>query len=119
MWLYTVQGYYSIVHKPPCKKDELLVRVRCRDDIEKLQKLLGEKYKFNGKGIERFVKPECGNKVMHYLGHEGFFRNTVPYPEAKARNSAEFWGHDTEFCCNILRWRRCHEVTEVDKKRSR
>ena len=52
MWLYTVQGFFSIVQKPPCKKDELLVRVRCRDDIEKLEKLLREKYKFSEKVIE-------------------------------------------------------------------
>lgn len=33
--------------------------------------------------IERIVKPECGTRMMHYLGYEGFFRNAVPYPEAK------------------------------------
>jgi len=52
MWIYTKTGFYSIVHKPPCKEDELLVRTRSKDDIDKLQKQLKEKYKFNGEVIE-------------------------------------------------------------------
>jgi len=38
MWIYAKTGFYSVVHKPPCREDELLVRVRCKDDIDKLQK---------------------------------------------------------------------------------
>jgi hypothetical protein len=52
MWLYTNNlGFYSVVHKPPCKKDELLVRARCKDDIEKLKGLLSDKFNFSGKVI--------------------------------------------------------------------
>jgi len=40
------------VHKPPCKEDEPLVRVRCKDDIDELQKLLKEEYQFSGKVID-------------------------------------------------------------------
>jgi len=48
MWLYLKSGFYSIVHKIPCKKDELLVRARAREDIDSLRKLLKERYKFEG-----------------------------------------------------------------------
>jgi hypothetical protein len=48
MWLYLKDGFYSIVHKPPCQKDELLVRTRSKVDIDKLQKQLKEKYQFDG-----------------------------------------------------------------------
>ena len=51
MWLYIKTGFYSIVHKPPCDKDELLVRTRSKVDIDKLQKLLKEKYQFEGEVI--------------------------------------------------------------------
>lgn len=52
MWIYAKTGFYSVVHKPPCREDELLVRVRCKDDIDKLQKLLKSEYQFNGEVID-------------------------------------------------------------------
>lgn len=52
MWLYCQLGFYSVVHKPPCNKDELLVRTRSKVDIDKLQKTLKEKYQFDGKVID-------------------------------------------------------------------
>jgi hypothetical protein len=51
MWLYLRTGFYSVVHKEPCKKDELLVRARTSEDMEALQKLLKEKYQFEGEVI--------------------------------------------------------------------
>lgn len=52
MWLYLKTGFYSVVHKQPCKKDELLVRTRCKDDIDTLHKQLKEKYQFSSEIIE-------------------------------------------------------------------
>jgi len=52
MWLYTKLGFFSIVHKPPCKKDELLVRTRCREDLESLSKKLSQTNDFKGVIIE-------------------------------------------------------------------
>jgi len=52
MWLYTKLGFFSIVHKPPCKKDELLVRTRCREDLEALSKKLAQNSNFCGTIIE-------------------------------------------------------------------
>jgi hypothetical protein len=53
MWLYTKNlGFYSVIHKPPCKKDKLLVRARCREDIERLSKKLSRTYNFKGTVIE-------------------------------------------------------------------
>ncbi len=48
MWIYLNTGFYSVVHKPPCQKDELLVRTRSKVDIDKLQKQLKEKFNFDG-----------------------------------------------------------------------
>ena len=52
MWIYLKTGFYSVVHKPPCKENELLVRTRSKVDIDKLQKLLKEKYQFDGEVID-------------------------------------------------------------------
>ena len=52
MWLYTKLGFFSIVHKPPCKKDELLVRAMCREDLEALSKKLSPTSDFKGEIIE-------------------------------------------------------------------
>lgn len=48
MWVNLRTGFYSVVHKPPCKEDELLIRAHSRDDLENLHQLLKRKYKFNG-----------------------------------------------------------------------
>ena len=52
MWLYTKLGFFSIVHKPPCKKDDLLVRTRCRADLEALSKKLFQSSDLKGEIIE-------------------------------------------------------------------
>ncbi|MBP9014030.1 MAG: hypothetical protein KBG22_10515 [Smithella sp.] len=52
MWLYLKTGFYSIVHKPPCKQDELLVRARAKEDIARLQDLLKNRYQFEGQVID-------------------------------------------------------------------
>jgi hypothetical protein len=51
MWLYLKTGFYSIVYKHPCKEKEVLVRTRCKDDIDKLQSQLKENYHFGGNVI--------------------------------------------------------------------
>ena len=45
-------GFFSIVHKPPCKKDELLVRAMCRTDLQSLSKKLSQTSDFKGEIIE-------------------------------------------------------------------
>lgn len=52
MWIYLKTGFYSVVHKPPCEKGELLVRTRSKVDMDKLQKLLKTKYQFDGEVID-------------------------------------------------------------------
>ena len=52
MWLYTKLGFFSIVYKTPGKKDELLVRARCRQDLEALSKKLSQARDFQGEIIE-------------------------------------------------------------------
>lgn len=52
MWLYLKTGFYSVVYKPPCNKDELLVRARSKGDIEKLQKQLKAKYNYDGEVVD-------------------------------------------------------------------
>ncbi len=53
MWLYLEKtGFLSVVNKPPCNKDELLVRTRSKVDIDKLQKQLKTKYHFDGEIID-------------------------------------------------------------------
>jgi hypothetical protein len=52
MWLNLTTGFYSVVNKAPCKEDELLVRAHSKVYIDKLQKLLKTKYKFDGKVLD-------------------------------------------------------------------
>jgi hypothetical protein len=52
MLVYLKTGYYSIVHKEPCNKDELLIRAHSKSDIDQLQHLLKTKYEFDGKLLD-------------------------------------------------------------------
>lgn len=48
MWVNLSTGFYSVVHKPPCKKDELMVRAHSKVYIDELHQLLKTKYRFDG-----------------------------------------------------------------------
>lgn len=48
MWVNLKTGFYSIVHKAPCSKDELLVRAHSKVHIDKLHQLLKTRYEFEG-----------------------------------------------------------------------
>lgn len=101
MWLYTKLGFFSIVHKPPCKKDELLVRTRCREDLEALSKNLSQSIEFKGEIIEspdsdyahRMVIPRSilapfMAGLMEELDY-GNFKATIPYND-QLRHEAYF-----------------------------
>ena len=38
MWVFTNEGFFSVVWDHQCSKDELMIRTRCIDDIIKLSK---------------------------------------------------------------------------------
>jgi hypothetical protein len=91
MWLYTKLGFFSIVHKAPCKKDELLVRTRCRQDIEALSKKLSQISNFNGTIVEskdsdyayrmmvpRSILAPFMAGLMEALDYKNF-KGTIPY----------------------------------------
>ena len=101
MWLYTKLGFFSIVHKPPCKKDELLVRTRCRQDLEALSKKLSQASDFTGEIIEapdsdyayRMVVPRSVltpfmADLITNLAYANF-KGTIPYND-RPRHSAYF-----------------------------
>ena len=79
-------------------------------------------------GIEKFVKPECGIKVMHYLAYEGFFEKAAPYPESKEgihtllNMGCDIWFVTklTNYAPNIIRektaWVEKHHPTIGEKK---
>jgi len=101
MWLYTKLGFFSIVHKLPCKKDELLVRTRCREDLESLSKKLSQTSDFKGVIIEskdsdyayRMVVPRSVlasfmTSLMMNLDYANF-KATIPYNDEQ-RHEAYF-----------------------------
>jgi hypothetical protein len=103
MWFFTTLGFYSVVHKSPCNKDELLVRARCKEDIEKLIKKLSQTYNFNGKVIEspkadyayRMIVPReiwaaFMSRTAIELDYDNF-KNTIP--------SKDHLRHDAYFKC--------------------
>lgn len=101
-WFFLKEiGFLSVVHKQPCNKDELLVRTRCKVDIQKLQKLLKTKYQFDGEVIEtpkadypyRMVVPReifasFMANVTKNIDYDNF-KNTVPRIDYK-RHEAYF-----------------------------
>ncbi len=101
MWLYTKLGFFSIVYKTPCKKDELLVRSRCRQDLEALSKKLSQSSDFKGEIIEskdsdyscRIVVPRAIlapfiADLMKNLDYANF-KGTIPYND-RLRHDAYF-----------------------------
>ena len=101
MWLYTKLGFFSIVYKTPCTKDELLVRTRCRQDLEALSKKLSQGGGFKGAIIEsrdsdyacRMVVPRSVlaafmADLMKNLDYANF-KGTIPYND-RLRHSAYF-----------------------------
>ncbi len=52
MLVYLKTGFYSVVYKAPCNKDELLIRAHSKGDIDKLQQLLKTKYKYDGELLD-------------------------------------------------------------------
>ena len=123
MWLYTTQGFYSIVHKPPCKKDELLVRARCKEDIEKLGTLLRDKLKFNGKIIEspkadyayRMIVPrETWASFMASTAMEldyGNFKDTIPIKDHLR--------HDAYFDCWKVMYDWQKDLKKFDREKNK
>ena len=101
MWLYTKLGFFSIVHKPPCKKDELLVRTRCREDLEALSKKLSQASDFKGTIVEStdsdyayriviprsILAPLIASQIMN-LDYANF-KATIPYND-EPRHEAYF-----------------------------
>jgi len=120
MWVYLKTGFYSVVHKPPCKEDELLVRVRCNDDINKLQKQLKENYQFDGEVIYspkadyayRMIVPRdifasfISSATME-LNYDNF-KNTV--------KGKDYQRHDAYMRCweSMYEWQR--DLERVNKK---
>lgn len=99
-WFFLKEiGFLSVVHKPPCKLDELLVRARSKIDIDKLQKLLKTKYQFDGEVIDtpkadyayRMIVPReifasfIASATME-LDYDNF-KNTVPKIDYKRHDA--------------------------------
>lgn len=90
MWVFSTTGFYSVVQKSPCKKDEVLVRTRCKEDIEFLAKALEEKHSFKGKilstpradyGFRMVVPKESWAAYLTNLVMDldyGNFKDTIP-----------------------------------------
>lgn len=109
MWLYLKTGFYSIVYKRPCKTEELLVRTRCKDDIETLQKLLKKEFQFDDHIVEspkadyayRMIVPR--DKFASFLALAALdlnydnFKNTIPDKDQLR--------HDAYLRC----WKAMHE----------
>jgi hypothetical protein len=43
MWIFTIDGFFSVVNDNYCGHDEVMVRARCKDDLKRmLQRLHGK-----------------------------------------------------------------------------
>jgi len=40
MWIYNSEGFFSVVQNHECSENELMVRARCKQDLENLLRLL-------------------------------------------------------------------------------
>lgn len=111
MWLFLKDaGFFSIVEKDDCQKGEVVVRARCRADIDKLRKGLLIGYGFKGKVIEtptadyacRMYVPKeimAGylSKAVMEIDYDNF-KDTIP--------SKDRLRHDAYFDCweAMYRW---------------
>ncbi len=43
MWLFTPDGFFSPRYDEFCNENEVMIRARCRDDLVKLAKIVGQK----------------------------------------------------------------------------
>jgi len=96
MWLFTTDGFYSVVHDKYCKPDELMVRARKREDLENLfaHKITGEILEI-GHADYRFrmaVKRKIWSKYLAgYANKMAYsnFKGTLPLND-HARHDAYF-----------------------------
>jgi hypothetical protein len=67
MWVFTKDGFFSVVWDKQCKGDEVMVRARCRDDLCRLSKKL--KGYCDDDRIKQFAEPGYGFR-MKIAKHE-------------------------------------------------
>jgi hypothetical protein len=116
MWLYTKLGFFSIVYKTPCTKDQLLVRTRCRQDLEALSKKLSQSSDFKAEIIESKDSDYAFRMVVSKSVLAPFmadliknldyanFKGTIPYNDR--------FRHDAYFKC----WDAMYEWQEKLRK---
>lgn len=96
MWLFTKDGFYSIVHKD-CEKDELTVRARVKKDLEKMLKKVGVKaviHDWSGSDYRFRVVMKRADFVRYMVDYgENLqydnFKNTIPHDDV-VRHEAYF-----------------------------
>jgi len=96
MWIYTTDGFYSVVHDRYCEPDELMIRARKREDLERLNA-----YNIKGDIIElphadyRYripVKRAIWSKYLTQYAQNlryNNFKNTLP-PQDHSRHEAYY-----------------------------
>ena len=96
MWLYTKDGFYSVVHDQYCKTDEVMIRARKRIDLENLSKhnIKGEIIKIDHADY-RYRMPVKRQSWSSYLSaytenlEYSNFKNTLSHKD-KSRHDAYF-----------------------------
>lgn len=90
MWLFTSNGFLSIVHKD-CSEDELMVRARRKQDIEsmfpkaKIVKSVGNDYLFRAV----VKRSEVAGALVDYIVDLEYpnFKDSIPYSDKSYKNA--------------------------------
>jgi len=102
MWIFIRDtGFFSIVQNDRCQPGELVIRARCRGDLDKLQEKLLADYGFAGKVIDtpkadyncrmfaaRSIVAQAIAQAVTDITYDNF-KNTIPSAET-ARHDAYF-----------------------------
>lgn len=97
MWIFTTDGFFSIVQDKHCKDDEVVVRARARMDIEKLNKKIGGGFEIietpKADYLYRMIVPKraMAQYLDSYVANMNYpnFKDTIPL-EDDLRHEAYF-----------------------------
>jgi hypothetical protein len=100
MWIFTRDGFFSIVHDRYCEADQLMIRARVRNDLERLKGKIDAGDIIEIENADYLYRmPANRHDVGRYLSEQVIamdydnFKNTVEFEDhARHRAYMSVWG---------------------------
>ncbi len=111
MWIFTKDGFFSVAKDQYCEDHELMVRVRCRDDLLRLVKRLEEDWEYTKDNILEFDHSDYRFRIkidQHaWIDYVAEAASTIDYPTVKD-NICPAGDHDRHDALYGI-WRTLHD----------